>query len=68
MKDTGLGMRKFPKVKLTFQTDYNRPFLVLYEDVKIAIGELKTRHPIFVMEYRNHDLVFGQHFLNNKKF
>lgn len=34
----------------------------------MAVGGLKTRHPIFVVEHGDHDLVLGQPFLNAVKF
>ena len=47
---------------------HSQPFLGLYEDVEVAIGGLKTRHPIFMVEAGDHDLVLGQLFLNSMKF
>lgn len=49
-------------------TNYSRFFLGLCEDVEVAIGGLKIRHPIFVVEIEDHNLVLGQPFLNAVKF
>ncbi len=68
MKDAGLAMRRPPKLELVSNTGHIRLFLGLCEDVEIAIRGLKTRHPIFVVEHRDHDLVLGQPFLNSVKF
>ena len=68
MEDAGLAMRKGPKLELVSHTGHSRPFLGLCKDVEVAIGGLKTRHPIFVVEYGDYDLVLGQPFLNTLKF
>ena len=68
MEDAGLAMRQGPKLELVSHTGHSRPFLGLCEDVEVAIGGLKTRHPIFVVEAGDHDLVLGQPFLNTVKF
>ena len=68
MEDAGLAMRRGPKLELVSHTGHSRPFLGLCEDVEVAIGGLKTRHPIFVVEHGDHDLVLGQPFLNTVKF
>lgn len=44
------------------------PFLDLCEDVEVAIGGLKTRHPIFVIEAGDYDFVLSQPFLKSVKF
>ncbi len=49
-------------------TGYSRPFFGLCEDIQVAIGGLKTRHPIFMVEAGDQDLVLGQPFLNSVKF
>lgn len=36
--------------------------------MKVGIGRLKTRHSIYVVEYGDYDLVFGQLVLNILKF
>ena len=68
MEDAGLAMRRGPKLELVSHTGHSRPFLGLCEDVEVVIGGLKTRHPIFVVETGDHDLVLGQPFLNSVKF
>ena len=68
MEDAGLAMRRGPKLELVSHTGHSRPFLGLCEDLEVAIGGLKTRHPIFVVEHGDHDLVLGQPFLNTVKF
>ena len=60
MEDAGLAMRRGPKLELVSHTGHSRHFFGLCEDVEVAIGELKTRHPIFVVEHEDHDLVLGQ--------
>ncbi len=62
MEDANLAMRRGPKLNLVSHTGYTQPYLGLCKDVDVAIGVLKTRHPIFVVEARAHDLVLGQPF------
>ena len=68
MEDTNLTMRRGPKLELVSHTDNSRSFLGLCENVEVAIGGFKTKHPVFVVEARDHDLVLGQTFLNSVKF
>ena len=68
MEDTELAKRQGPKLELVSHTGHSQSFLGLCEDVEIEIGGLKTRHPIFVVEAGDHDLVLGQPFLNTVKF
>ncbi len=68
MEDADLVMRRGPTLELVSHTGHSRPFLGLCEDIEIAIGGPKTRHPIFVVETGDHDLVLGQPFLNSVKF
>lgn len=68
MENAGLAMREGPRLELVSHTGYSRPSLGLFEDVEIAIGGLKTRHPFFVVEHGDYDLVLGQPFLNTVKF
>ena len=68
IEDAGLAMRQKPKLELVLHTNYNQFFLGLCEDIEVTIGGLKTRHLIFVIEARHHDLVLGQPFLNTVKF
>ena len=67
MEDANLAMRQEPKLELVSHTGHSRPF-DLWEDVEVAIGGLKTKHPISVVEAGDHDLVLGQPFLNSMKF
>lgn len=68
MEDAGLAMRQGPKLELVSHTGHSWPFLGLCEDVEVVISGLKTRHPIFVVEAGDHDLVLGQPFLHAVKF
>ena len=68
MENAGLAMRRSPKLELVSHTIHSCSFLGLCEDVEVAIRRLKTRHPIFVIEHGDHDLVLGQPFLNLVKF
>ena len=68
MEDAGLAMRRGPRLELVSHTGHSQPFLDLCEDVEVAVGGLKTRHPIFVVETGDHDLILGQPFFNTVKF
>lgn len=68
MEDAGLAMQRGPKLELVSHISHSRLFLGLCENVEVVIGRLKTRHPIFVVEHRDYDLVLGQLFLNSVKF
>ena len=68
IKDTNLTMRQGPRLELVSHTGHSRLFHGLYEDVEVAIGELKTSYPIFVIEVGDYDLVLGHLFLNSVKF
>ena len=59
IEDTNLEMRQGPKLELVSYTGHNRPFHGFYEDVEIAIEGLQTKHPIFVVEAGDYDLVLG---------
>lgn len=59
IEDISLAMWPGSTFKLVSCTDYSRPFHSFSEDVKFAIGELKTRYPIFVIEYGDYDLVLS---------
>ncbi len=61
-------MRRRPKLELVSHTSHSRFFIGLCKDVEVAVEGLKTRHPIFVIEAGDHDLVLGQLFLNSVKF
>ncbi len=68
MDGSGLCIRTDPQLKLVSYTRHSRIFLGLCEDVKVAIGSLKTRYPIFVVGKADHELVLGQPSLNLIKF
>lgn len=68
IEDIGLAIQRGPKLELGSYTGHNYSFLDLCKDFEVLIGGLKTKNPIFIIEYGNHDLVFGQSFLNLVKF
>ena len=68
IKDAGLAIQRSLKLELVSHPGYSCLFLGFCKDVEVAIGGLKTRHPIFVLEYGDYDLVLGQPFLNTVKF
>ena len=68
MEDAGLAIHRGPKLELVSHTCHCRFFFGFCEDVEVAIGGLKTRHLIFIVENENHNLVLGQPFLNSVKF
>lgn len=68
MGDTGLAMQYSPKLKLVSYTSHSHSFLGFYKDVKVVIEGFKTRHPIFIIETRDHNFVLEQSFLNSVKF
>ncbi len=68
MGNANLAIRRRPKLELVSHTGHSRLFLGLCEDVEVAIGGLKTRYLIFVIEAGDHDLILGQPFLNSVKF
>lgn len=68
MEDVNLAMRQGDKLELIPHTGHNQHFFCLCENIEIAIRGLKTRHPIFVIEVGDYDLVLSQLFLNSVKF
>ncbi len=68
MEDANLAMRRGPKLELVSHTGHSRPIISHCEDVGVAVEGLKTRHPIFIVEAGDHNLVLGQLFLNSIKF
>lgn len=68
IKNTNLAINKGLKLELVLYMGYNRLFLVIYENIEIAIKEFQIRHIIFVIEIGDYDLVLGQLFLNFMKF
>lgn len=67
MEDANLAMRRDRKLELISHIGHNRTFPSFYEDIETAIGGLKTRYPLFVVQAGDHDLVLGQLFLNSVK-
>ncbi len=61
-------MRQGSKLDIVSYTSHNCHFLSLCEEVEVAVGGLKTRHPIFVVEAYDHAYVIGQLFLKSAKF
>ena len=55
MEDAGLAMQYGLKLELTSYINHSYFFLGPCENVKIAIRGLKIRHPIFVIEQRDHN-------------
>lgn len=68
MKDTSLVIKRGPKLEFVSHTHHSHLLLGFCKDVKFAIRELKTRNPMFVMEYMTYNWILGQHFLNSVKF
>ncbi len=68
MQDADLAIRRSPKLELVSYTGHSYLFLGFCEDVEVAIGGLKTRQPIFVVDNGDHDFVLGQPFMNSVKF
>lgn len=50
MEDIGLAMQCSLKLELVSHTGHSHLFFSFCKDVEIAIGGLKIRHPIFVIE------------------
>lgn len=59
MEDAGLTMQCDLKLELMSYTNYSHLFLGFCKDIEIVIEELTTRHPIFLIEQEDHDLVLG---------
>ena len=68
IEEANLTMRKRPKLELVSYTGHSWLFLRLCKNIEITLGELKTKHPIFVIEAGDHNLILGQLFLNSVKF
>lgn len=68
MEDTNLVMKQGLKPELVSYTSHSYSFLGFYKNVERVIEGLKIRHPIFVIETGNYDLILGQIFLNFVKF
>lgn len=59
IKDVRLAIRQSFRFMLVSHINHNWPFLDLYKDMKVVVSGLKIRHPIFIVEYGDHDLVLG---------
>lgn len=57
MKDANFVIRQGPERKLILYTSHNHFIFGLFNDVKIAMRGLKTRHLIFMVEAGDHDFV-----------
>lgn len=57
MEDTGLAMQHGLKLELISDIRHSCLFFAFCEDVEVVIGGLKIRHPIFIIETGDHDLV-----------
>ena len=68
IEDVGLTIWRGLKLEMICHTSHSALFLGSSEVVEVAIGVLKTRLPIFVVENGDHDLVLVQPFLNLVKF
>lgn len=67
MEDAGLTMWHGLRLELVSYTCHSRAFLGSCENIKIVIGELRIKHPIFVIEIKDHNLILRQLFLNHVK-
>lgn len=65
IEDISLAVRQGPKLELISHTVHSYPFHSLCKDVEVVIEGLKMRHPIFIVQYGNHNLVFDAPFLNS---
>ena len=59
MEDINLAMKQGLKLELVSYTGHSRPFFSLCKNMKVAIGESKTKHPIFEVEVRDDDLILS---------
>lgn len=56
IKDASLAIQHSPKLEWISHTRHSRLFISFYDNVEMAIGGLKTRYPIFVVETKDHNL------------
>lgn len=68
MEDAGLAMEQGPTLELVSLTDHSWLFPGFCEDIEVVVKGLKIKHLIFVVKYRDNNLVFRQPFLNAIKF
>lgn len=67
IEGAGLAIQYGLKLELVSHINYNYFFPSSYKDVEVVIRGFKTKHLIFIIKYRDHDLVLGQLFLNSVK-
>jgi hypothetical protein len=63
MNKTKIIIRFKSRFRLIFHIDHDINFDEIYNDVKLNIEKLKTRHYIFVIVHADHQLFFNQFFL-----
>lgn len=59
IEDMGLAMRRARKLDLMSHTDHSRSFFGLCSEIEVGIRGLRTRHPIFVVNHGDYNLVLG---------
>lgn len=64
MENIILAMKQEPKLELISNTDHSQHSFSFYKNIKIAIGRLKIRYSIFVIEIKNYDLILDSTFSN----
>lgn len=57
IKNARLVLKQGLKLELVLHIGHSRPFLGLYKYIEIAKRGLKIKHPIFIIEARDHNLV-----------
>lgn len=67
IEDINLAIRQGLKLESVLYTSYSQFFLELCEDIEVAIGGLKSKYPIFVIEASDYNLLLGQLLLNSVK-
>lgn len=68
MKDANLAIKQSLKLELALYKSHSCFFYGFFEDVKVTIGGLKIKHPIFVVEAEDHYLSLSQLFLKFVNF
>lgn len=57
IKDAGLIIWHNSKLELVFHTSHSHFFFNLWKDIEVAIRRLMIRHPVFVVELGDHNLI-----------
>ena len=57
IENAELAMKQRAKLELVLHMGYNQLFKSLYKDVGMIINGLKIRHPIYVIEVGDYNLV-----------